>query len=169
MLGGRRAWYGDVSRTATQRRDGFFFGDRPPGRGARRVRLHSKAHTYGEKSRRQDRSALPAGKATPAPPVGPALGPYSLNIMDFCKQYNDRTQAQAGMIIPVEITVFEDRTFTFITKTPPASFLIKRALGLESGSKEPNRNKVGKLTQAQCERSPRPRCPTSTRTTSSMR
>jgi large subunit ribosomal protein L11 len=93
--------------------------------------------------------ALPAGKATPAPPVGPALGPYSLNIMDFCKQYNDRTQSQAGMIIPVEITVFEDRTFTFITKTPPASFLIKRALGLESGSKEPNRNKVGKLTQAQ--------------------
>ena len=93
--------------------------------------------------------ALPAGKATPAPPVGPALGPYSLNIMDFCKQYNDRTASQPGMIIPVEITVFEDRTFTFITKTPPASFLIKRALGIESGSKEPNRNKVGKLTQAQ--------------------
>jgi large subunit ribosomal protein L11 len=93
--------------------------------------------------------ALPAGKATPAPPVGPALGPYSLNIMDFCKQYNDRTKAQEGFIIPVEITVFEDRTFTFITKTPPASFLIKRALGLESGSKEPNRNKVGKLTQDQ--------------------
>ena len=93
--------------------------------------------------------ALPAGKATPAPPVGPALGPYSLNIMDFCKQYNDRTASQPGMIIPVEITVFEDRTFTFVTKTPPASFLIKRALGIESGSKEPNRNKVGKLTQAQ--------------------
>jgi large subunit ribosomal protein L11 len=93
--------------------------------------------------------ALQAGKATPAPPVGPALGPYSLNIMDFCKQYNDRTQSQAGMIIPVEITVFDDRTFTFITKTPPASFLIKRAIGVESGSKEPNRNKVGKLTQAQ--------------------
>ena len=93
--------------------------------------------------------ALTAGKATPAPPVGPALGPYSLNIMDFCKQYNERTQSQAGMIIPVEITVFEDRTFTFVTKTPPASFLIKRALGIESGSKEPNRNKVGKLTQAQ--------------------
>jgi large subunit ribosomal protein L11 len=85
--------------------------------------------------------ALPAGKATPAPPVGPALGPYSLNI--------ERTASQPGMIIPVEITVFEDRTFTFITKTPPASFLIKRALGIESGSKEPNRNKVGKLTDAQ--------------------
>jgi large subunit ribosomal protein L11 len=93
--------------------------------------------------------ALEAGKATPAPPVGPALGPYSLNIMDFCKQYNERTQSQAGMIIPVEITVYEDRTFSFITKTPPASFLIKRALGIESGSKEPNRQKVGKLTQAQ--------------------
>jgi large subunit ribosomal protein L11 len=92
---------------------------------------------------------LPAGKATPAPPVGPALGPYSLNIMAFCKEYNERTQAQAGMIIPVEITVFDDRTFTFITKTPPASFLIKRALGLESGSAIPNRNKVGKLSQAQ--------------------
>ena len=93
--------------------------------------------------------ALEAGKATPAPPVGPALGPYSLNIMDFCRQYNERTQNQAGMIIPVEITVFEDRTFTFVTKTPPASFLIKQALKIESGSKEPNRNKVGKLTQAQ--------------------
>ncbi len=92
---------------------------------------------------------LPAGKATPAPPVGPALGPYSLNIMDFCKQYNERTGIQAGMIIPVEITVFEDRTFTFITKTPPASFLIKQALGIESGSEIPNRNKVGKLTPEQ--------------------
>src|SRR5271165_5030290 len=93
--------------------------------------------------------ALEAAKATPAPPVGPALGPYSLNIMDFCKQYNERTQSQAGMIIPVEITVYEDRTFSFITKTPPASFLIKRALGIESGSAIPNRNKVGKITQKQ--------------------
>ncbi len=93
--------------------------------------------------------ALNAGKATPAPPVGPALGPYSLNIMGFCKEYNERTQSQIGMIIPVEITVYDDRSFTFITKTPPASFLIKKALGLASGSKEPNRNKVGKLTQAQ--------------------
>jgi large subunit ribosomal protein L11 len=92
---------------------------------------------------------LPAGKATPAPPVGPALGPYSLNIMAFCKEYNDRTQSQAGQIIPVEITVYEDRTFTFITKTPPASFLIKRALGIESGSAVPNRTKVGTLTEAQ--------------------
>ncbi len=92
---------------------------------------------------------LNAGKATPAPPVGPALGPYSLNIMAFCKEYNERTQAQAGMVIPVEITVFEDRTFTFVTKTPPASFLIKRAIGVESGSAIPNKNKVGKLTAKQ--------------------
>ncbi len=94
---------------------------------------------------------IQAGKATPAPPIGPALGPFSLNIMDFCKQYNERTQSQAGQIIPVEITVYEDRTFTFITKTPPASFLIKKALNIESGSKEPNRTKVGKLSQAQLE------------------
>jgi len=92
---------------------------------------------------------LQAGKATPAPPVGPALGPYSLNIMAFCKEYNERTQSQAGMVIPVEITVYEDRTFTFVTKTPPASFLIKRALGIESGSAVPNRNKVGKISQKQ--------------------
>ena len=92
---------------------------------------------------------LQAGKATPAPPVGPALGPYSLNIMAFCKEYNERTQSQAGMVIPVQITVYEDRTFTFVTKTPPASFLIKRALGVESGSAIPNRNKIGKLTQKQ--------------------
>ena len=92
---------------------------------------------------------LPAGKATPAPPVGPALGPYSLNIMAFCKEYNERTQSQAGMVIPVEITVYEDRTFTFVTKTPPASFLIKRALGVESGSAIPNRTKVGTLTEKQ--------------------
>ena len=95
--------------------------------------------------------ALNAGKATPAPPVGPALGPYSLNIMDFCRQYNERTKGDIGMVIPVEITVFEDRTFTFVTKTPPASFLIKKALGLESGSAIPNRTKVGKLSQAQLE------------------
>jgi large subunit ribosomal protein L11 len=92
---------------------------------------------------------LNAGKATPAPPVGPALGPYSLNIMAFCKEYNERTQSQAGMVIPVEITVYEDRTFTFVTKTPPASFLIKKALGIESGSAVPNRNKVGKISSKQ--------------------
>ena len=93
---------------------------------------------------------LPAMKATPAPPVGTALGPHGVNIMDFCKQFNAKTAKEPdGMIIPVLVTIYSDRTFTFITKTPPASFLIKRALGIESGSKEPNRNKVGKLTQAQ--------------------
>ncbi len=92
---------------------------------------------------------LQAGKATPAPPVGPALGPYSLNIMSFVKEYNDRTSGQVGQIIPVEISVFDDRTFTFVTKTPPASFLLKRAAGIESGSKEPHRNKVGKVTKKQ--------------------
>ena len=93
--------------------------------------------------------ALPAGKATPAPPVGPALGPYSLNIMDFCKQYNDRTQSQPGMIIPVEITVYGDRSFTFITKTPPAAVLLKKEAGIEKGSGTPNRVKVGSVTKAQ--------------------
>jgi large subunit ribosomal protein L11 len=93
--------------------------------------------------------ALPAGKANPAPPVGPALGQHGVNIMAFCKEYNAQTQNQAGMIIPVEITVFEDRSFTFILKTPPASVLIKKAAGIEKGSKEPNRDKVAKITREQ--------------------
>jgi large subunit ribosomal protein L11 len=95
------------------------------------------------------RLQIPAGKANPAPPIGTALGPQGVNIMAFCKEYNERTQSQVGMVIPVEITVFEDRTFSFVTKTPPASFLIKKALGIESGSAIPNRNKVGKITQRQ--------------------
>src|SRR5512139_715343 len=90
-----------------------------------------------------------AGAATPAPPVGPALGQHGVNIMEFCKAYNAQTAHENGRIIPVEITVYEDRSFTFITKTPPAAVLIKEALGLESGSAEPNRSKVGRLTQAQ--------------------
>ena len=90
---------------------------------------------------------LPAGQATPAPPVGTALGPHGVNIMDFVKQYNAATEAQRGNIIPVEITIFEDRSFTFITKTPPAAVLIKEALRLEKGSAEPNRTKVGRLTR----------------------
>ncbi|WBW97982.1 50S ribosomal protein L11 [Oceanirhabdus sp. W0125-5] len=92
---------------------------------------------------------LPAGKATPAPPVGPALGQHGVNIMAFTKEFNAKTADQAGMIIPVVITVYQDRSFTFITKTPPAPVLIKKAIGLESGSGEPNRNKVGKITKAQ--------------------
>ena len=95
--------------------------------------------------------ALPAGKANPAPPVGPALGQHGVNIMAFCKDYNAQTANQAGMIIPVEISVYEDRSFTFILKTPPASVLIKKAIGLDTGSKEPNRVKVGKITRAQLE------------------
>jgi large subunit ribosomal protein L11 len=92
---------------------------------------------------------IPAGAANPAPPVGPALGQHGVNIMEFCKAFNAQTQADAGMIIPVEITVFEDRSFTFITKTPPAAVLIKEAIGIPKGSGEPHVNKVGKITPAQ--------------------
>ena len=92
---------------------------------------------------------VPAGKATPAPPVGPALGQAGVNIMSFVKDFNDRTAKQAGLIIPVEITVYEDRSFTFICKTPPAAVLLKKAAGLEKASGEPNKNKVGKVTRAQ--------------------
>ena len=92
---------------------------------------------------------IPAGKATPAPPVGPALGQKGINIMDFCKQFNAKTQADMGMIIPVVITVYADKSFTFVTKTPPAAVLIKKAAGLESGSGEPNKKKVAKITKAQ--------------------
>lgn len=92
---------------------------------------------------------LPAGKATPAPPVGPALGQHGVNIMGFCKEFNAKTAAQAGYIIPVVITVYQDRSFSFILKTPPAAVLIKKELGIESGSGVPNRNKVGSLTKEQ--------------------
>ena len=92
---------------------------------------------------------IPAGKANPAPPVGPALGQHGVNIMDFCKQYNARTQAQTGLVVPVIVTIFSDRSFTFETKTPPASVLLKKAAGLAKGSGVPNRNKVGKVTSAQ--------------------
>jgi large subunit ribosomal protein L11 len=95
---------------------------------------------------------LPAGKATPAPPVGTALGPHGLNIMDFCKQFNAKTAKEPdGMIFPVLVTVYSDRTFTFILKTPPASVLLKRAAGIVKGSPEPNRNKVGKVSKKQVE------------------
>jgi large subunit ribosomal protein L11 len=92
-----------------------------------------------------------AGNATPAPPVGPALGQKGVNIMDFCKQFNARTQDQPGMVIPVVITVYSDRSFTFVTKTPPAAVLLKKAAGLDSGSGEPNKKKVATLTYAQVE------------------
>ena len=94
---------------------------------------------------------VPAGKANPAPPIGPALGQHGVNIMEFCKQFNARTQAQTkdDVTIPVEITVFSDRSFTFITKTPPAAVLIKQAIGIEKGSGEPNREKVGTISRAE--------------------
>ncbi|MCD9153978.1 50S ribosomal protein L11 [Aeromicrobium duanguangcaii] len=92
---------------------------------------------------------LQAGKANPAPPVGTALGPHGVNIMDFCKAYNAQTESMAGNVIPVEITIYEDRSFTFITKTPPAAELIKKAAGLAKGSSSPNTDKVGKLTRDQ--------------------
>ncbi len=97
------------------------------------------------------RLQLPAGKATPAPPVGTALGPKGVNIMEFCKRFNAQTADKVGMILPVVITVYEDRSFTFIVKTPPASFLLKRAAGIEKGAHEPGRQIVGKVTRKQIE------------------
>ena len=94
---------------------------------------------------------IPAGKATPAPPVGTALGPTGVNLMDFCKTFNARTESQRGLIIPVVVTVYADRSYTFITKTPPASILLIKAAGIEKGSGVPNRNKVGKVTKKQVE------------------
>ncbi|MDI3310087.1 MAG: 50S ribosomal protein L11 [Thermoanaerobacterium sp.] len=90
---------------------------------------------------------LPAGKATPAPPVGTALGPHGVNIMGFCKEFNEKTAKQAGLIIPVVITIYADRSFSFITKTPPAAVLLKKAAGIESGSPQPNKQKVAKITR----------------------
>jgi large subunit ribosomal protein L11 len=92
---------------------------------------------------------IPAGQANPAPPVGPALGQQGVNIMSFCKEFNAATQSQAGLVIPVVITVYQDKSFTFITKSPPASTLLKRAVGIAKGSAQPNRDKVGKVTRQQ--------------------
>ena len=102
---------------------------------------------------------IPAGKATPSPPVGPALGQHGLNIMDFCKAFNSRTADREGLIIPVVITVYSDKTYSFITKTPPASVLIKRAVNIAKGSPQPNVEKVGRLTQAQLEEIARTKMP----------
>ncbi len=94
---------------------------------------------------------IPGGEAKPSPPVGPALGQHGVNIMEFCKAFNAQTQSQPGVIIPVQITIYADRSFSFVLKTPPASYLLKKAAGLDKGSSEPNRNKVGRLTKAQIE------------------
>ncbi len=102
---------------------------------------------------------IPAGQATPAPPVGTALGPAGVNLMDFCKTFNSRTQSQQGLIIPVVVTVYADRSYTFITKTPPASILLLKAAGLEKGSGVPNRNKVGTVTRKQVEEIAREKTP----------
>ncbi len=105
-----------------------------------------------KKVKTQIKIQIPAGAANPAPPVGPALGQHGVNIMDFCKQFNERTKTmEAGMTIPAVITVYEDRSFTFITKMPPVSALLKKAAGLAKASSEPNKNKVGKITRAQAE------------------
>ena len=105
-----------------------------------------------KKVKTQIKLQIPAGAANPAPPVGPALGQHGVNIMDFCKRFNDKTKtSEPGMLIPVVITVFEDRSFDFITKMPPVSSLLKKAAGLAKGSGEPNRNKVGKISQKQAE------------------
>ncbi len=95
---------------------------------------------------------VPAGAATPAPPVGTALGPHGINIMDFCKRFNAKTQGQPGMIIPAEITIYQDRSFSFITKTPPAANLLKKEAGVEKGSPVPNRDKVGRVTRDQLQK-----------------
>src|SRR5215510_2804809 len=95
------------------------------------------------------RIQLQAGKATPAPPVGPALGQHAINIMAFCKEYNEKTASQSGQIVPAEVTVFEDRSFTFILKTPPASDMLRKAAGIDSGSRAQKREKVGSITRAQ--------------------
>jgi len=102
---------------------------------------------------------IPAGAATPAPPVGPALGQHGVNIMEFCKTFNARTQGQQGLIIPVVVTVFSDRSFTFITKTPPAAILLLKAAGLQKGSGVPNKNKVGNVTKQQVEEIARTKMP----------
>jgi large subunit ribosomal protein L11 len=116
---------------------------------ATRACVNSIAHFMAKKIVGQIKLQIPAGQANPAPPVGPALGQQGVNIMAFCKEFNATTREQGGMIIPVVITVYQDKSFTFITKSPPASILLKKAAGIASGSKMPNKDKVGKVTRKQ--------------------
>ena len=109
---------------------------------------------------------LPAGKATPAPPVGTALGPHGINIVEFMKEYNEQTADKSGQVIPAQITIFEDRSFTFVLKTPPAPDLLRKAAGVDKGSATTKRETAGRSPATRCARSPRSRCPTSTSTTS---
>src|SRR5437868_10420198 len=113
------------------------------------IQRFNKSKTMAKKVTGQIKLQIPAGQANPAPPVGPALGQHGVNIMAFCKEFNAVTKEQAGMIIPVVITVFQDKSFTFITKSPPASALLKKAAGIASGAKTPNKEKVGKVTRKQ--------------------
>ena len=110
---------------------------------------HSNLRLMAKKITGQIKLQIPAGQANPAPPVGPALGQHGVNIMAFCKDFNAKTKDQPGMVIPVVITVYQDKSFTFITKSPPASILLKKAAGITAGSKEPNKEKVGKVTRKQ--------------------
>ena len=120
-----------------------------PAKGAPAKGAPAKGGGKGKKVVTTVKLQIPGGNATPAPPVGPALGQHGVNIMEFCKQFNARTQGQAGIVTPVLLTVYSDRSFDFITKTPPASVLLKQAAGLAKGSGVPNKNKVGKVTMAQ--------------------
>ena len=116
---------------------------------ASRVTRHASNFNMAKKITGQIKLQIPAGQANPAPPVGPALGQHGVNIMGFCKEFNAVTKNDAGLIIPVVITVYQDKSFTFITKSPPASVLLKKAAGITAGSKEPNKDKVGKVTRKQ--------------------
>ena len=111
--------------------------------------IYRRCHSWQKKVTGYIKLQIPAAKATPAPPVGPALGQHGVNIMGFCKEFNEKTASQAGLIIPVVITVYQDRSYTFITKTPPAAVLLKKAAGIESGSGVPNKTKVAKVPKAE--------------------
>ena len=151
---------GDQRRRRQAQGAGIHLRPRDPGRGRLRPGQEDLGGTMAKKVLTLIKLQVPGGAANPAPPVGPALGQHGVNIMEFCKAFNAQTQGENGTIIPVEITVFEDRSFTFITKTPPAAVLIKQAIGLDKGSGEPNRKRSARSPRLRCGRSPSARCPT---------